>query len=101
MYYCRDHVDCVGRYRLMFYGYKSVYRANVDGTGQREIVSDLWWKIFALSLGHNNHVCWGKYGKYQRTVLNLAPIKYAAQIVDICRRQLNISHVIKLALNFP
>ena len=79
MNYCRDHVDCVCLCRLMFYGGHSyihpVYRVNVDGTGKIMIVSGLGTKVFALSLDHNNHVCWGQIGKGQRTVLSLAHIK--------------------------
>ena len=81
MYYCRDHVDCVCLCRLMFVGrYSSIYRVNVDGTGQREIVSGLSMFVIGLSLDHNNHVCWdgyrsGKTGKGQRIVLSLELIK--------------------------
>ena len=75
MYYCRDHVDCVCLCRLMFYGYLSVSRVNVDGTGKRRIVSGLGNMVWALSIDHNNHVCWGQNGKDQRTVLSLAYIK--------------------------
>ena len=59
----------------MFFGYDDVYRANVDGTGKRVIVSKLSYTVSALSLDHNNHVCWGELGKGQRTVLSLAHIK--------------------------
>ena len=77
MYYCRDHVDCVCLCRLVFYGGGSsiLYRANVNGTGKREIVSGLGNSLWALSIDHNNHVCWGQQGKDQRTVLSLAHIK--------------------------
>ena len=74
MYYCRDHVDCVCLCRLMFYGLYFIYRANVDGTGKRRFVSGLDSQVSALSIDHNNHVCWGQLGKGQRTVLSLAHI---------------------------
>ena len=51
----------------------------MDGTGKREIVSGLS-NVFALSLDHNNHVCWGQEGKGQRTVLSWATMKYAAPV---------------------
>ena len=75
MYCNRDHVDCVCLCRLMFYGYYSVYRANVDGTGKITIVSGLSNMVDALSVDHDNHVCWGQTGKGQRTVLSVARIK--------------------------
>ena len=76
MYCCRDHVDCVCPCRLVFVGgSSSIYRVNVNGTGKREIVSGLSISVRALSLDHNNHVCWGQHGKDQRTVLSLAHIK--------------------------
>ena len=82
MYYCRHHVDCVCLCRLVFCGYKSIYRVNVDGTRNRTIVSGFGQPVFALSLYHNNHVCWSQAGKGQRTGLSLAPITYAAQFVE-------------------
>ena len=54
----------------------------MDGTGQRHIVSGLSSWVDALSLDHDNRVCWYQYGKAQRTVYILAPITYAAQCVD-------------------
>ena len=47
----------------------------MDGTGKRELVSEVSDTVSALSLDHNNHVCWGQWGKGQRTILSLAHIK--------------------------
>ena len=75
MYCSRDHVDCVCLCRLVFFGYSSIYRVNVDGTDKREIVSDLGINVYALSIDHINHVCWGQRGKSQIIALSGAHIK--------------------------
>ena len=47
----------------------------MDGTDKREIVSDVSITVYALSIDHINHVCWGQRGKSQIIVLRGEHIK--------------------------
>ena len=59
----RDYVDSVCLCRLLFYGKYGVFRRNVDGTGLETLASGLSALVQALSVDHNNRVCWGQVGR--------------------------------------